>query len=131
MGEGLGFEGVVFAHVHIADRPALDDDLRAGIGIRLEQHRVHVGMRRNAAGRRLQRLGAADLPPSGVTAELRAMFCALNGATPYPRRSQKAAESGGDDALADIRAGAADKEGAPCGRRFQIPGFRLQVFPDA
>ena len=40
---------------------ALHDDLRAGIGLRLQQHRVHVNARRHPRRPRLHGLGAADL----------------------------------------------------------------------
>ena len=43
----------------------MDDDLRAGIGLRLDQHRVHVNARFQETGTRLQRLGAADLAAVG------------------------------------------------------------------
>jgi hypothetical protein len=59
----------------------MDHQLRGVIGLRLEQHGVHVGMRRHAAGHGLQRLRPADSPPSTVTAALFDMFCGLNGRT--------------------------------------------------
>jgi hypothetical protein len=51
---------VVIPRLQVADGVALDDDLGAGIAVGLEQHRVHVAVRREAAGLRLHRLGAAD-----------------------------------------------------------------------
>jgi hypothetical protein len=39
----------------------VDDDLGADVGGGLEQHRVHVGVGRQAGGDGLQGLGAADL----------------------------------------------------------------------
>ena len=83
--ERLRLEGVVGGHVHVPHRPPLDDDLAPHVGVRLQENRVHVGVGRDAAGRRLHRLGPADLPPSGVTAELSAMFWDLKGATRRPR----------------------------------------------
>ena len=44
---------------------ALHDDLRAALGLRLQQHRVHVTLGGDAAGARLQRLRAADLAAVG------------------------------------------------------------------
>ena len=41
--------------------PAFEDELRVLLGLGLQQHRIHRGARRDAAGARLQRLGAADL----------------------------------------------------------------------
>ena len=60
-GHGGGFVLVVIARVHVGAHLAVDDDLGAGVAAGLEQHRVHVGMRRYAGGDGLQRLGAADL----------------------------------------------------------------------
>jgi hypothetical protein len=40
---------------------ALHDDLRADIRLRLQQHRIHVGVRFDPGRERLQRLSAADL----------------------------------------------------------------------
>jgi hypothetical protein len=40
----------------------MDHQLRGVIGLRLEQHGVHVGMRRHAAGHGLERLRPADFP---------------------------------------------------------------------
>ena len=56
---------LVVARRGIAPDPALNHHLGAGLGLRLEQHRVHVGDRRDAAGARLQRLGPADLAAVG------------------------------------------------------------------
>ena len=50
----LGFQRLIFARPRIADDFALDDDLRADLALRLEQHRVHVDAGHDAAGARLQ-----------------------------------------------------------------------------
>ena len=52
---------VIGARVHGADGMAVNDDLRADIGVGFEQHRVHVAVGRKAAGPRLHRLSTADL----------------------------------------------------------------------
>ena len=57
----LGLQRLIFARAGGADDAALHDDLRADLALRLQQHRVHVDARRNAAGARLQRLRPADL----------------------------------------------------------------------
>ena len=57
--------GVILLHLHVAHRSPLDDHLAAGIGVGLEQDRVHVGMRADAAGLRLHGLGPADFAPLG------------------------------------------------------------------
>lgn len=59
--EGHRLVGVIGARIEIAARVAVDDDLRAVIAVRLEQHRVQISMRGDAGRDRLQRLGAADL----------------------------------------------------------------------
>ncbi len=52
--------------VGIARDPAIHHDLRADIGLRLEQHRVHVGVGGQSGGARLERLGPANLAPAGL-----------------------------------------------------------------
>ncbi|MFM8680738.1 MAG: cob(I)yrinic acid a,c-diamide adenosyltransferase, partial [Alphaproteobacteria bacterium] len=54
-GEQRRLERVIVARRGVADDAALDDHLRADLALRLEQHGVHVGVRRHAAGARLQR----------------------------------------------------------------------------
>ncbi len=49
----------------LGHRAAMDDHLGADVGVRLEQHRVHVGVRRQPTGLGLDRLGAADLAAVG------------------------------------------------------------------
>ena len=61
--ERLGLVGVVLPDRHVPDRPPLDDHLAPGVGVRLQKHRVHVGVGRDAARLRLHRLRPADLPP--------------------------------------------------------------------
>ena len=51
----------VVARAQGRDTFSLHDHLRADIGFRLQQNRIHVGVRLDAGGQRLQRLGAADL----------------------------------------------------------------------
>jgi hypothetical protein len=46
---------------HRTPDPAVDHDLRADVGRRLDEDRVHVDRRRDATGFRLHRLRAADL----------------------------------------------------------------------
>jgi hypothetical protein len=43
------------------DAPAAHDELRRGLGLRLQEHRVHVDDRSRAASEGLQRCRAADL----------------------------------------------------------------------
>ena len=80
---------------------------------RLEQHRVHVGVR-HRAGR-----PAPAAPARGrsrrrraVTALLSAMFCGLNGATLTPSPREPAAQARDERALAGIGRRALDHQGA-------------------
>ena len=57
---GHGFVAVIIARMHVGAHLAVHDDLRAGVAGRLEQNRVHVGVRRQSCRLRLQGLGAAD-----------------------------------------------------------------------
>ena len=55
--------GVVIQRLHIAQHLAANNDLRAHVGLRLEQHRVHVTVWLHPAGQCLQRSRSADLAP--------------------------------------------------------------------
>ena len=52
---------LVIAGIEVGGDPAVDHHLRLLVGSRLQQHRIEVGMRLQAAGQRLQRLRPADL----------------------------------------------------------------------
>ncbi|MNN45515.1 hypothetical protein D3C81_1598540 [compost metagenome] len=56
-----GFVVVVGNRVHRGDGTTMDDHLRASVAVRLEQHRVHVGVRFEMSGLRLHRLRATNL----------------------------------------------------------------------
>ena len=57
---------IVVRHgIHAAEGAAVDDHLGAGVAIGLEQHRIHVGMRRQPGGLGLYCLGAADFATVG------------------------------------------------------------------
>ena len=60
--EQFGFALLIGGGAAVARHAAAHDELRAGLALRFEQHRVHMHAGRGAAGQRLQRLGAADLP---------------------------------------------------------------------
>ncbi len=100
--EKFGLQTVVFPRFHGGHSPPLHDDLGAGIRLRLQQDRVHVGVRRQPAGQRLQGLGAADLSP--VRGDGRVVGHVLrlegrNGDAPAPR---SAAQAGDEQRLADV-----------------------------
>jgi len=58
---GFGLIGHIFVHVHIGDRPAVDDDLAAHIAGRFEQDRIHPDIGVESAGLGLHHLGPAHL----------------------------------------------------------------------
>ena len=97
------FQRLIFARPRIADRLALDDDLRADFALGLEQHRVHVHAWARAAGARLKRLGAADLAAvirhGGVVRHV----LRLEWTDAEPASCEGAAESGDNERLADVR----------------------------
>jgi hypothetical protein len=88
------------------DGAAVCDDLRADVALRLQQHRIHVDARGDAAGARLQRLGAADLAAVGRHGGVVRHVLRLERADFQPTRGEGAAEAGDDERLADVRAGA-------------------------
>ena len=101
---------LVGAGVGVAERLAHQRHLAAALARGLEQDRVHRGLGLEPGGRRLHRLGAADLGARrAVTNELSAMFCALNGATRTPWRASQR-QSGGDDRLAGVGVRAGDEQ---------------------
>ena len=60
-----GFVVVIGHCVHAGHGTAMDDHLGAGVAVGLEQHWVHVGVRRQVGGLGLHRLGAADFAAFG------------------------------------------------------------------
>jgi len=78
--KGLGFEADIGLHIHVPHRPPQDDDLRAGVAVRLQEDRVHPHVRSDPAGLGLDDLRPSHFPPSPVTKELSDMFWALKGA---------------------------------------------------
>jgi len=60
-----GLVGVVIARRQVRRGAPVDDDLGADVARGLEQHRVEVGVRHNASGQGLQRLGTTDLATVG------------------------------------------------------------------
>ena len=107
---------VVVGHrVHVADGAALDDHLGAGIGVGLEQHRVHVGVRRQARGLGLHRLGAADLAAVGGHRAVERHILRLERHHADALAFEPAAEGGHQGALAGIRGGALDHQSGHAG----------------
>ena len=89
---------------------ALHDDLRAGIGLRLQQHRVHVHARRHPRRPRLHGLGAADLAAldrdGGIVRHVLRLERRHLQAAPH----QRAREPCDDRRLAGIGAGGLDHQ---------------------
>jgi len=95
---------LVLARRRVAGDAALHDDLRAGLGLGLEENRVHVGGRRDEAGPRLERLRAADLAAIPGDGGVVRHVLRLEGAHREPAPRESAAEPGDKQRLADIRA---------------------------
>jgi hypothetical protein len=99
-------ERQVAARVDARGNLALHDHLAAAVTLRLEQHRVHVDARRGEAGARLQRLGAADLAAVGRDRGVGRHVLRLERPHAQPAARKGAAESGDEQRLADVGAGA-------------------------
>jgi hypothetical protein len=97
---------VIVARRRRADDAALHDDLRANVTLRFQQHRIHVDARGDAAGARLQGLGAADLAAVRRHGGVVRHVLRLERPHAHAPRREGAAEAGDDQRLADIRAGA-------------------------
>ena len=90
---------------------ALHDDLRAGVGLRLQEHRVHVHARRHPRGARLHRLGAADLAAVDGDRRVVRHVLRLERRDLQPAPHQRPSQSCDQRRLAGIGAGGLDHEG--------------------
>ena len=106
-----GLEGDIVARLESAAHSALDHQLRPDLGLRLQEHRVHVHRRRHAAGARLQRLGAADLAAIRRHGGIVAHVLRLERPHPQPPPREHAAKPGDQQRLADVRACALQHQG--------------------
>ncbi|MCY1173601.1 hypothetical protein D9M73_137670 [compost metagenome] len=102
---------VVRHRVHAGDRAAVDDDLSAGVAIGLEQHRVHVGVRRQSSGLGLNRLSPADLAAVGGHGTVERHVLRLERHHRHALAQQPAAQRGHQGALAGIGGGALHHQG--------------------
>ncbi|MNJ28971.1 hypothetical protein D3C77_235270 [compost metagenome] len=102
---------VVRHRVHAGDRAAMDDDLSAGVAIGLEQHRVHVGVRRQPSGLSLNRLGPADLAAVLGHGTVERHVLRLERHHRHALAQQPAAQRGHQGALAGIGGGALHHQG--------------------
>ena len=103
---------VVVARVHLRAYAAMDDDLGAGVARRLEQYRIHVGMRLDAGRDRLQGLSAADLAAVTRDRAVERHVLRLEGRDTHAAPRQQPAQGRDHGALARVRGGALDHQGA-------------------
>ena len=98
--------GTPLAPVRRAERPAdapVNDDLRGAVALRLEQHRVHVDMRRDARSERLRRLRAADLAAIVGDRGIVRHVLRLERPDDEPAIGERATQAGDQHRLADVR----------------------------
>jgi hypothetical protein len=96
---------------HRPGAPALHDHLRAGVGLRLQQHRVHVHRRRQRAARACKRLRPADLAAVGRHRGVVRHVLRLERRYPQAAPHQRAAQPRHHHRLADMAAGALQHHG--------------------
>ena len=109
-------------------RPALPphDHLRAGVGLRLEQHRVHVHRWRNAGSARLQHLRAADLPAVSRDAGIVRHVLRLERRDLQAAVGERAGKASHDQRLADVRPGALEHDGRRARHRLRYSRSHLR-----
>ena len=106
-----GIAGVVLARAHVPDGPAREDDLRAGIARRLQEHGIHVHHRLKARRLRLRDLRAAHLKAVLRDIRVECHVLRLERHNTLPLAVEDAAERRRQDALADMRARAHEHNG--------------------
>ena len=97
-----GFVGVIGPGFQIEARLALYDHLRPLVGGRLQQHRVHVGMRFQTAGLRLHCLCPADLSSIHRDSRIQRHVLRLERRDADPPAVQYPAQSGGQRAFTGV-----------------------------
>ena len=95
---------------NVATRCALNDDLRAGIGFGLQQHRIHIGVRFDAGGLCLQGLRAPDLAAINRHGRVVRHVLRLEWQHAKAAASSGARKAGDDERLAHVRAGSLDHQ---------------------
>ena len=85
-------------------------DLRADIGFRFQQDRVHVGMRLDPAGQCLQCLRAADLAAVHRHGGVVRHVLRLEGAHGQPTPDGRPAEAGNKQGFSDVRSGSLEHQ---------------------
>ena len=123
VGHQVGLEPGVVARRAGGENPPLNDHLRADLGLRLEQHRVHVHRRRDAARPRLQRLRAPDLAAVRRHRRIVAHVLRLERPHAQPAPRERPAQARHQQRLADVRAGALEHQR----RRFPRSASRAAI----
>jgi hypothetical protein len=119
---------LVGARLHIRKRLAADDDLRAAVARGLEQHRVHVGKRRDARRLRLQRLRARDFAAVGGDCAVERHVLRLERGDLSSSARENATQARDERALARTRAGTLDHERTACSVE-SFNGFHSRLAP--
>ena len=108
----LGLELLIVGRLGGAVDAALHHDLRPDLALRLEQDRIHVHARLRARGAGLQRLGAADLAAIACHRRIVGHVLRLERTHGEAPVREGARQTGHDQRLADVGAGALEHEGA-------------------
>ncbi len=114
-----GFELPVVQRAGLGVGPAVQQDVRAPVAARLEQHRVHQHAGLDAAGLGLQGLGAADLAAVGGHRGVVGHVLGLERRYRHAPAGQQPAQARGEQALAGVGAGTGDQQRALHVRRFR------------
>jgi hypothetical protein len=117
LGHQPGFQIWIVAGIAGGEYATLDNDLRADLGLRLEQHRIHVDRRRHAARPRLQRLRPADLATVGGHGGIVAHVLRLERPHRQTAPDVRPAEPGHEQRLANVRPGALEHQGGHAGHQ--------------
>ena len=110
---------------------AQHDDLRARVGLGLDQHRVHAGLRRDARGCRLHDLRAAELAAVVGHAGVVAHVLRLERRDPQALVGQDAAERGGQIRLARMRGAALHHQRLRSSHRMSVCGRGARERPES
>ena len=97
--------------VAVADGPAVEHDLGGMVALGLEQQGVHVGVAGDAGGFGLDGLCPADFQPFRGGEGVEGHVLGLERGGRIAVLPENAAEGRGDDALADVAAGAGEHDG--------------------
>ncbi len=100
------FVVVVGSGIHAGHRAAMDDHLGPDVAVGLQEHRVHVGVRRKVGGLRLYRLGTADFAAVGGHRAVERHVLRLERRHRDTLARQPAAQRGHQRALASVGRGA-------------------------